>query len=64
MTDSYKSKNDNNKYVKSYRETKLEQNLWRCDCSDEGNHTDVNKHESSCRYGLWYVENDFHKGDQ
>lgn len=63
MTDDYKSKHDNGKYTKSYRQVKLEQNIWRCDCSDEGKHTNVNYHESSCRYGVWYFENDMNLGD-
>ena len=60
MADKYKRKDDNNKSPESYRQSLLKQNLWRCDCSDEGEHTSIHRHESSCRYGVWYVENDLH----
>jgi hypothetical protein len=64
MTDNYKRKDDNGKNSKSYRQTKLEQNIWRCDCSDEGKHIDIRYHESGCNYGAWYTQNDMgDKGD-
>ena len=31
---------------------KLKQ-LWRCDCPDEGKHTDKNYHWTDCNYVLW-----------
>lgn len=60
MTEPYKRKDDNGKKAKSYRQTKLEQNLWRCDCSNEGKHTDIDRHELGCNYALWYYANDMH----
>jgi hypothetical protein len=33
------------------------QNLWRCDCNDEGEHISTTYHESGCNYALWYVLN-------
>lgn len=58
MTQPYRRKDDNHKKAKSYRQMKLEQNLWRCDCSDEGQHTDIKRHEAECNYGVWYSLND------
>lgn len=64
MADRYKSKNDNGKHGKSYRQTLLENNLWRCDCSNEGNSTNIDNHEEGCRFAFWYVENDLHLDDK
>lgn len=60
MPDKYKRKNDNHKKSKSYRQSLLEQNVWRCDCTNEGKDTDISKHQQSCLYGVWYVSNDLH----
>jgi hypothetical protein len=63
MPQAYLSKSDNGRKSKSYLQVRLEQNLWRCDCNNEGKDAAINKHETSCRYGLWYAENDFNQGD-
>lgn len=42
-----------------YDEAKKKQNLWRCDCSDEGEHINVDYHESNCGYAKWYERQDF-----
>lgn len=64
LTDNYKRKNNNGKHGKSYRQSLLEQNLWRCDCSNEGKDINIDRHESSCRFGVWYVANDLHLDDK
>lgn len=54
---------ENGESHKSYRQVKLEQNIWRCDCGDEGQHIDIDRHEESCLYGVWYYAEDMHKED-
>lgn len=61
---SNKKNDKNGKKTKSYRQIKLEQNIWRCDCSDEGKHTAIHYHESGCGYGVWYYLEDMHLGDE
>lgn len=47
-----------------YDEMKQRQNLWRCDCSDEGEHIDVDYHESDCSYVKWYQKQEFDGDDE
>ena len=35
-------------------EQQLRKQLWRCNCSDGGEHTDPERHESKCHYSIYY----------
>ena len=34
-------------------------NLWRCDCGDNGTHTNPDYHDYGCTYLLWYALQNF-----
>lgn len=47
----------------NYEEQKKRINLWRCDCSDEGEHISTDYHQSNCAYIDWYNRQGFDEGD-
>lgn len=53
------SKDNNNKHPRSKEQILKEENLWKCDCSDEGKHISEMFHEGFCNYLLWLSLQDF-----